>query len=94
MSQYFTMIKPQQLKLFFSSLAVVISFFLVVVTAPNLVAKEKKISSIDKAVQEVRSLTKGKIISAETVMVEEELKHRIKVLLENGHVKVFYKPLK
>jgi len=54
----------------------------------------KKPSSIDNAVQEIRSQTKGKIISADTVTVDEIKKHRIKVLMPNGHVKVFYKPVK
>ena len=55
-------------------------------------ANEKKLSSIDKAVHEIRMQTKGKIISADDVTVDEVTKHRIKVLMPNGHVKVFYKP--
>jgi len=50
-------------------------------------------SSIDNAVQEVRTQTKGKIISADTVTIDNNQKHRIKVLMPNGHVKVFYKPV-
>ncbi len=53
----------------------------------------QKNSSIDNAVQDVRNATKGKIISADTVTVDDLLQHRIKVLMPNGHVKVFYKPI-
>ncbi len=51
-------------------------------------------SSIDIAVKEIRTQTKGKIISADTVTVDDVLLYRIKVLLPNGIVKVFFKPIK
>ncbi|VAW99618.1 hypothetical protein MNBD_GAMMA22-2861 [hydrothermal vent metagenome] len=54
----------------------------------------KQDSSIDIAVKELRSKTKGKIISADTVLVDNVQKHRIKVLLPNGIVKVFFKAIK
>ncbi len=60
-------------------------------TTTNSLAQQN--SSIDNAVQEVRNATKGKIISADTVTVEDLQQHRIKVLMPNGHVKVFYKPI-
>ncbi|MFV1983926.1 MAG: hypothetical protein ACC657_10345 [Thiohalomonadales bacterium] len=50
-------------------------------------------SSIDNAVQEIRNQTRGKIISADTVTIDGVLQHRIKVLMPNGHVKVFYRPV-
>lgn len=56
----------------------------------NSLAEQK--TNIDSAVQEIRNQTKGKIISADTVTVDNIVQHRIKVLMPNGHVKVFYKP--
>jgi hypothetical protein len=49
-------------------------------------------NSLDNAVQEIRTQTNGKIISADTVTVDNTVKHRIKVLMPNGHVKIFFKP--
>lgn len=72
-------------------IVLVISLCLSLITS-NSFAEQN--SSIDNAVQEIRNQTNGKIISTDTVTVDGKQQHRIKVLMPNGHVKVFYKPVK
>jgi len=72
-----------------ASTLLLISLCTILITS-NSVAEQK--SGIDMAVQEIREQTKGKIVSADTVTIDNILQHRIKVLMPNGHVKVFYKP--
>ncbi|MFV2059078.1 MAG: hypothetical protein ACC653_00260 [Gammaproteobacteria bacterium] len=69
--------------------AILISLYAMLLTSNSHAAKN---TSLDNAVTEIRNQTNGKIISADTVTVDNTLKHRIKVLMPNGHVKVFYKP--
>ena len=70
-------------------MVILISFCSILITS-NSFAEQN--SSMDNAVEEIRNQTKGKIISTDTVTVDGKLQHRIKVLMPNGHVKVFYKP--
>ncbi len=73
------------------STVVVIGLCLSLITSNSYAEQD---SSIDIAVKEIRTQTKGKIISADTVTVDEVPLYRIKVLLPNGIVKVFFKPTK
>jgi len=50
--------------------------------------------SLDAAVARIRKQTGGRILSAETVTRKGKRVHRIKVLLPNGHVKIFRVPAK
>ncbi len=50
--------------------------------------------SLDAAVARIRKQTGGRILSAETVTRHGKRVHRIKVLLPNGHVKIFRVPAK
>lgn len=50
--------------------------------------------SLDAAVARIRRQTGGRILSAETVNRHGRRIHRIKVLLPNGHVKIFLVPAK
>ena len=45
--------------------------------------------TLQRAVAKVRKHTKGKILTAETVQVDQRYLHRIKVLMPDGLVKVF-----
>ncbi len=57
---------------------------------PSFVEKRRDSSrqgiSLDEAVSKVRRQTNGKILSAETVVVEGRNVHRIKVLTQKGRV--------
>ncbi len=57
---------------------------------PSFVEKRRDSSrrgvSLDEAVSKVRRQTSGKILSAETVVVEGKNVHRIKVLTKQGRV--------
>ncbi len=71
-------------------IAILISLYAILSTSSGYA---EQTDSLDTAVQEIRNQTNGKIISADTVTIDNKVKHRIKVLMPNGHVKVFYKPV-
>lgn len=50
-------------------------------------------SSIDIAVDSVRTQTGGRILSADTVVQDGKAQHKIKVLMPNGHVKTFFRDI-
>ena len=60
-------------------------------TPPSFIEKRRDSSrqgvSLDEAVSRVRRQTNGKILSAETVVVDGRNVHRIKVLTEKGRVR-------
>ena len=51
---------------------------------------ERSFVTLDEAVNRVKKRTDGRILTAETVTKKGRRKHRIKVLLPNGNVKVIF----
>ncbi len=58
------------------------------------VARQQQGEGLDAAVARIRKQTGGRILNAETVTRKGRRVHRIKVLLPNGHVKIFRVPAK
>jgi len=58
--------------------------------APHSLLAARAALSLDEAVRQVKRRTRGRILTAETVVRQGRRVHRIKVLMPNGHVKVKY----